>query len=223
MDVDIKATGRSTGPPTISQDLNDDSRTAVRCDQFVNHGSHSATPSRDLSPGVNRQSPRSKDFEFVLVTDNQSRRQVRRHAMRQHMRQRRMDGIARLETPHTPIGGWVVREAPNPLPLHSPARAGSIQDTSHVNSDIIAIDEEQPEVAPETESHPLVSSPKKTKRKDDSTLPATLCGLSSPRPSPGLGGIGDPFDSYPITIPQADHELIEHCKCSSRSGLFPYI
>ncbi|KAH1493834.1 hypothetical protein LV164_007565 [Aspergillus fumigatus] len=56
------------------------------------------------------QIPQSKNFEIVLVTDNESRRQVRRHAMRQYMRQRRLDSIARLETPRLPNGGWVNRQ-----------------------------------------------------------------------------------------------------------------
>jgi hypothetical protein len=48
----------------------------------------------------------SQSFEFVLVNDEGSRRQVRRHAMRQYMRQRRLDGISRLGSSRTATTGW---------------------------------------------------------------------------------------------------------------------
>ncbi|RHZ73443.1 hypothetical protein CDV55_106158 [Aspergillus turcosus] len=92
----------------------------------------------DLTPSpraAQAQNLQSKDFEFVLVTDNESRRQVRRHAMRQYMRQRRLDSIARLETPRLPMGGWVSRQAM--LAIASKHRAGvegkadSVQSLTH--------------------------------------------------------------------------------------------
>lgn len=212
MDVDIKDTGRFMRPPTIAQDLKDDSRTAVRCDQFVHRGSYSAGSSSSQLPRVGQQSPGSKDFEIVLVTDDQSRRQVRRHAMRQHIRQRRLDGIARLETRRTLIGGWAVREASDPPLLHTPTREGDVQDVSLVNSDVISNDEEQPAFVNGPKSLAVVPWPSGNKREDDSILPAISSCLPYPHPSTGPSGIVDPFDVYPIAIAHADHQLIDHCK-----------
>ncbi|EEQ28438.1 hypothetical protein McanMca71_004741 [Microsporum canis] len=54
-----------------------------------------------------------RNFEFVLVTDSESRRQVRRHAMRQYVHQRRLDGIARLESTRVQVTGWSTGKTPS--------------------------------------------------------------------------------------------------------------
>ncbi|KAK2875358.1 hypothetical protein FQN49_001652 [Arthroderma sp. PD_2] len=58
------------------------------------------------SPSTQAAADGPRNFEFVLVTDSESRRQVRRHAMRQYVHQRRLDGIARLESTRVQVTGW---------------------------------------------------------------------------------------------------------------------
>lgn len=174
--------------------------------QFNLPPSHSAGLSGVLPSRIRQQrTSQSKDFEFVLGNDNQSRRQVRRHAMRQYTRQRRLDSIARLETSRTPIGGWVIREKPKTFP----ADRSQVQAVFHESSHAGAKDEEQPVVEKDTKLPPSVSA---SMIKQENT-PA-FNRLPDPRAVPGAGGIRDPFNSYPVAIGYADHELIQHCKYS---------
>lgn len=191
------------------QSLNHDSRTAV-CTYDQPDAGHSTGLSRDSAPRARGQSSHSRDFEFVLVTDDQSRRQVRRHAMREHTRQRRLNSIARLET-SAPISGWAFRASSNHL--QSPSLTiEDAKDGSLACNDITSRGE-APAVDDGTESLPLVSS-NRVKREDDSPSPTILRWPCDPHTSPALDGVLDPFDSYPIPIEQADRGLIEHCKCS---------
>lgn len=198
MEEDRKDAGSFNGPLANSQDLNDDSRTASYADS-----GHSKALARTLSPKASDQtSPQPRNFEFVLVTDNQSRRQVRRHAMRQHMHQRRLDSIARLKTTSTRVGGWVTREATSTSLSCRSQRLEEVQGCTQANSEISALDQGESTTDEETGSLPLVPA----SRPNNSTRPF------DPLASPGAGGICDPFDSYPIPLRQADHELIQHCK-----------
>jgi hypothetical protein len=165
------------------------------------------------------QNPQSKNFEIVLVTDNESRRQVRRHAMRQYMRQRRLDSIARLETPRLPIGGWVSRQVLSeassssspPSPVEVP-----VKDTSAGEEKLSPIKDGEP-CTPECGIGPLMplasrSSEVKAEEPPSPSLPIVSYTLSDPRSNPGHGAMDDPFSSYPIPVSHSDHELIQHCK-----------
>ncbi|GIC91283.1 uncharacterized protein Aud_007726 [Aspergillus udagawae] len=163
------------------------------------------------------QNPQSKNFEIVLVTDNESRRQVRRHAMRQYMRQRRLDSIARLETPRLPIGGWVSRQVLSeassssspPSPVEVP-----VKDTSAGKEKLSPIKDGEP-CTPECGIGPLMplasrSSEVKAEEPPSPSLPIVSYTLSDPRSNIGHGAMEDPFSSYPIPVSHSDHELIQH-------------
>ena len=196
-----------SGPLANYQDLNSNSPTVSYTDS-----GHSPLP-RCQPKGLPRMMPsdsssqtssQPRNFEFVLVTDNQSRRQVRRHAMRHHMRQRRLDSIARLSTTSARVGGWVTLEATCTFLSGHLGRPENIQVGPQVNSEISDLDQEEP-----------------TTEKGDGLLPlvpASQLDISTrefdPRALPGASGICDPFNSYPIALQQADHELIQHCKWS---------
>lgn len=165
------------------------------------------------------QIPQSKNFEIVLVTDNESRRQVRRHAMRQYMRQRRLDSIARLETPRLPIGGWVNRQVLSeassssipPSPVEIP-----VKDTSPEEEKSSLVKDGEP-CTPVSWTGPLMplaskSSKVKTEEPSSPSFPNVSYTLSDPRSSPGHGAVEDPFSCYPIPVSHSDHELIQHCK-----------
>lgn len=176
----------------------------------------------DLTPSpraAQAQNLQSKDFEFVLVTDNESRRQVRRHAMRQYMRQRRLDSIARLETPRLPVGGWVSRQVLTeassssrpPSPVEVP-----VKDTSPKEEKLSPSKDGEP-CTPQSGIGPLMPlasrfSEVKAEEPSSPSLPIVSYTLSDPRSSPGHGAVEDPFSSYPIPISHSDHELIQHCK-----------
>ncbi|KAH8697276.1 hypothetical protein BGW36DRAFT_427242 [Talaromyces proteolyticus] len=138
------------------------------------------------SPAQSTSSSSSQSFEFVLVTDEGSRRQVRRHAMRQYMRQRRLDGIARLASSRAPI----------------PGRHHQAGDSSW---------ESMTQEEPENEAHQRPDNaivPIRTRRHHN--LSSSSPGPSNILLSPGAGGIRDPFNSYPIPISDNDHRLINH-------------
>lgn len=157
----------------------------------------SSTSSIASSPGTsNNGASDPKTFEFVLVTDAESRRQVRRHAMRQYMRQRRQDGIARLEPSRISTGGWS-------------------KTADHSKSHEKVEDEEDAEV--KRNSCSPGSSLAIAGGNDWGGLP-TLSELekfsfSDPMAGPSSPAIYDPFNSYPIAMNSADHNLIHHCKC----------
>jgi hypothetical protein len=174
--------------------------------------------SRNPSPRA-VQNPQSKNFEIVLVTDNESRRQVRRHAMRQYMRQRRLDSIARLETPRLPIGGWVSRQVLSeassssipPSPVEVP-----VKDTSPEEEKLSPVKDGEP-CTPECGIGPLMplasrSSEVKAEEPSSPSFPIVSYTLSGPLSSPGHGAVEDPFSCYPIPVSHSDHELIQHCK-----------
>lgn len=132
----------------------------------------------------------SQSFEFVLVNDQGSRRQVRRHAMRQYMRQRRLDGIARLASSRAPVPGWL----------------------SSADSPVEVMVKDEPEHVEDVhcepwKDHGTAIVPIRTRNnlsQSGSSSPVSLV-------SPGAGGLRDPFNSYPMPISEQDHRLINHC------------
>lgn len=206
MEEDSKDAGLSGDSASISNELKDvlqpPADTELNLPPGRSAGLSGALPSRT----GHQCTSLSKDFEFVLGNDNQSRRQVRRHAMRQYTRQRRLDSIARLETSRTPIGGWVIRDNTKAFPADRPQIQAVFRESNLVG----AKDEELAVVEQEIRSLPFVST---DRIKTENT--SALNRLPDPLAVPGAGGIRDPFNSYPVVIGYADHELIQHCKYSS--------
>lgn len=143
------------------------------------------------APAAQPSSSSSQSFEFVLVNDQGSRRQVRRHAMRQYMRQRRLDGIARLASSRAPMPGW--------LSASDSTFESMIQEDSENVDDVRYRN-------PKDHGNALVPirTAKQRQTPSNSSSPVSLV-------SPGAGGLRDPFNSYPMPISDQDHRLINHC------------
>ncbi|KAL1957138.1 hypothetical protein VTO42DRAFT_6281 [Malbranchea cinnamomea] len=158
---------------------------------------------------VSRSSQRSKDsksFEFVLVTDSESRRQVRRYAMRQYVQQRRLDGIARLESTRVQLSGWVKGKSASE-PKSSVKRQGHPDNGNHCVAPAVSngLNQQQSTALPNA-SEPFDSNCRVPNSKLDLTLrvrAADLKGMS-------VNSASDPFDSYPVKLNQSDHSLIHH-------------
>ncbi|KAE8348425.1 hypothetical protein BDV28DRAFT_143482 [Aspergillus coremiiformis] len=192
----------------------------------INHASNGAGPSRNnQSFRTGSQASQSRNFEFVLVTDNESRRQVRRHAMRQYMHQRRLDSIARLGASRIPVGGWTTR---SPSESHASDTSCRVEEVHEGNSAHF-----KPESPPELEDqlHPeharrpprlLIPKLQKVKREEEDSPPVINFRPSGPRVSPGEGAHRDPFSSYPISIGHVDHELIQHFVVTYPSMMYKF-
>jgi hypothetical protein len=204
--------------PGIKPDISfhDSKDTGSAAQHVLNHGSDGAGLSRNNhSARTGPQTPQNKNFEFVLVTDNESRRQVRRHAMRQYMHQRRLDSIARLGTSRMPVGGWATRPPSNPNASETSSRVEEVQEESTTNAKGESPIKTEDQYVPEHGRRPsrlLIPKLHKVKREEVTSPPIANLNPSDPRASPGEGGKRDPFSSYPISISQVDHELIQHCK-----------
>lgn len=175
-----------------------------------------AGPSRSSSRS-GQQPAQAKNFEFVLVTDNESRRQVRRHAMRQYMHQRRLDSIARLGPSRAPVGGWTTRPTSHSQSAGQPSSKGEdVRDESQEDDrDVVIVKRESadPPIVVKKNVRPQVISKQRIKSEDGQLLPLSETKSSAAQVCCSDGGSKDPFCSYPITISNADHQLIQHCKC----------
>lgn len=151
----------------------------------------------------------SKKYEFVLVTDSESRTQVRRHAMRQYVHRRRQDGIARLESTRVQLSGWSTGKSPGPK---SPA--GKVEELEHVET--MPFDAQGSYVSSQYDGSSYESSP----GRSDNFRDQGLSNLASPDRSHDLVSLKsepspdspDPFRSYPLKLKRSDYSLIDHCK-----------
>ncbi|KAL4778376.1 hypothetical protein BJX76DRAFT_343415 [Aspergillus varians] len=159
----------------------------------------------------------SKSFEFVLVTDNESRRQVRRHAMRQYMQQRRLDSITRLGVTRVPAGGWTNRPTMVSDSSHQQPIEAWIHDAQNGNG----VPAEKENISPSAvedwstrerneSSRRVVPKSQKVKREPTSLSPAPKLQYAELQTLPSQGTVRDPFSSYPIPVTGVDHELIQH-------------
>lgn len=170
---------------------------------------------RDSIAAGNPCSSDSKSFGFVLVTDSESRKQVRRHAMRQYVQQRRMDGIARLST-RAQLGGWVKGKSPGASEQFW--KAEEIPDANSNQCGTRAPSGESIDVI-DVQGFPAItvdaSRPSSLFDKDfrlkSSLRPVRWIGKPCTIPIPSSPG-SDPFDSYPLKLNQLDHSLIYHCE-----------
>ncbi|KAB8228484.1 uncharacterized protein BDW43DRAFT_303845 [Aspergillus alliaceus] len=222
---------KDSGPGTKSdvnfQDLDGTSPAGQHTPQLAsNHASKGAGPSRNnQSFRSSPQAPQSRNFEFVLVTDNESRRQVRRHAMRQYMHQRRLDSIARLGASRIPVGGWTTRPPSDSHASDTSSRVEEVQEEEPANlkAESPPKTEEQPTPAHSRRpSRLLIPKLHKVKREEETSPPVTAYKPSDPRASPGEGGKIDPFSSYPISVGRVDHELIQHFVVTYPSMMYKF-
>jgi hypothetical protein len=175
------------------------------------------TVSKPKTSQQSQPTSQSKSFEFVLVNDNEARRQVRRHAMRQYMQQRRLDSIARLGAACVPAAGWTVRPASDNSNLQATDEPA---DNAHTAGSI-----DQGKGSPPTDeeqhsrgkgkgkgsSRRVLPKVQKVKREDTGICLIPKLPYTDPQAVPDHGAARDPFSSYPFTIPDVDHELIQHC------------
>jgi hypothetical protein len=155
-----------------------------------------------------------QSFEFVLVTDAESRRQVRRHAMRQYMRQRRADGIARLGPSRVPVPSW-------------PSRTPDSQQSGSSSADDIRDDSDEEKhgssshghgsrISSATEDSPgSASASSSHSRKGSMLIPWSRQQSLAPLVSPSAGLQKDPFNSFPLSLSDEDQKLINHCEHDS--------
>ncbi|KAF9887596.1 hypothetical protein FE257_009809 [Aspergillus nanangensis] len=224
----------------MGEDSNKEARPSIDSD-VRSHGlnrtsSSAASHSRRLSsnggsdpsrPSRNQQPSQARSFEFVLVTDNESRRQVRRHAMRQYMHQRRLDSIARLGTSRVPVGGWTTRNAPDGPVSDEPRKTQDEHDGLVEPDDqgTVVKNEDQPS-QPEEKGLAQSGKSKTTDVKSEDGIPSnSFSGLVpfDPRACPEPGGIRDPFESYPIQIRSTDHQLIQHFVVTYPSMMYKFV
>lgn len=168
---------------------------------LIGHEDEQQTPV-PAQPVSSSSSSSSQSFEFVLVNDQGSRRQVRRHAMRQYMRQRRLDGIARLASSRAPMPGWLTATDP-------PCESVIQEDAEHVDEN--------------SKSHARAIIPLRTRNYENQyrhDLPNSRDSSPVSLISPGVGGMRDPFNSYPMPISEQDHRLINHCTLALIHDLF---
>ncbi|GKZ24579.1 hypothetical protein AbraIFM66951_011445 [Aspergillus brasiliensis] len=175
-------------------------------DHNNHHTGDRSAPSRNR-PGRPAQQSSSRNFEFVLVTDHESKRQVRRHAMRQYMHQRRLDSIARLGTARIPGGGWTPRSgSDSQVPDSSPSLAEEIQDEPAIKSEKGSPSSEEDHPPPEKAKGPsrlLIPKLHKVKR-EEGTSPSSLM-VQKPTPktldplvTPGEGSFADSIANNPM-------------------------
>ncbi|KAL4870659.1 hypothetical protein BDV12DRAFT_48066 [Aspergillus spectabilis] len=194
-------------------------------------GTSAPTISKHKTSQQSQPTSRSKSFEFVLVNDNESRRQVRRHAMRQYMHQRRLDSIARLGAARVPAAGWTVRSATDSLNLQS--TDGPADDAQNEGP----IDQEKGSLPTDKEQHSRGNGKGKGKGPSRRVLPKTQkvkcedTGLAlipklphtDPQAVPDHGAARDPFSSYPFQITDVDHELIQHFVVTYPTMMYKFI
>lgn len=228
--------GNNDAEVSIKPDVGDNgfnqssSSTVSHQRRLASNQNHAVDPSR---PSRNQQSSRSgqqpsqaKNFEFVLVTDNESRRQVRRHAMRQYMHQRRLDSIARLGTSRVPVSGWTNRHTSTSQASSSSARAEVLQDETleDTRKPVLVKNEDQQIPAAKHEPHlPVISAPQIVKIEETPSLPLSSLFATAPQACPAERGSRDPFDSYPIQISDADHQLIQHFVVTYPSMMYKFV
>jgi hypothetical protein len=170
-------------------------------------------------PSTTNQQSQSKSFEFVLVTDTESRRQVRRHAMRQYMHQRRLDSIARLGAPRVPATGWTSRPASDGSSLQAPGdQANNASNDMPVQQKQKSppTDEELPPKNKEKASSNRASAkPQQVKREATSLALVRKPQYLNPTATPEKGAMRDPFGTYPMAISDVDYQLIQHCELTT--------
>ncbi|BAE59452.1 unnamed protein product [Aspergillus oryzae RIB40] len=218
--------------PGIKPDVNfQDSNGSSSAGQYAlrpasNHASNGAGPSKNnQSPRTGPQASQSRNFEFVLVTDNESRRQVRRHAMRQYMHQRRLDSIARLGASRIPVSGWTTRPPSDSHVSDTSSRVEEVQEETYakVKAESPTMTEDQNNTEhTRRPSRLLIPKLHKVKREEETSPPIAEYTTSDPRASPGEGGRRDPFSCYPISVNHVDHELIQHFVVTYPSMMYKF-
>ncbi|EGE08119.1 hypothetical protein TEQG_06870 [Trichophyton equinum CBS 127.97] len=180
-------------------------KSAATLDAGANPSSSASSPSAQAAP----DGPRN--FEFVLVTDSESRRQVRRHAMRQYVHQRRLDGIARLESTRVQVSGW----STGSNKVQGEARS--------VSPKVEEVDDDSNE-----QKGPCRSRSQHIQRRASQRAAAVAATTGQKLTTNSVGGSSaarfpivdpkaespltafEPFNSLPLVLKEADNKLIDH-------------
>lgn len=171
----------------------------------------SGTPTTSNGSGAGSPADGPKTFEFVFVTDSESRRQVRRHAMRQYMHRRRLDGIARLESTRVQVSGWTRNRSTGEEPPSSRVEELDGNDGRFVENGS-NLPSNNPSDAPfdaVAYNEPITVNTENDRKIMESAFDEF--GTSDPKVVPSLSYL-DPFNTYPVALNEADHRLIRHCK-----------
>lgn len=196
-DAPLHSNKSRTSEPMTAETNNKESNSS-RANSSKTNNQTSTSSTGSSSESSSHGASDSKTFEFVLVTDAQSRRQVRRHAMRQYMRQRRQDDIARLEPSRVSTGGWS-KAAEHSRPLK----------VQEIGDGDAAVERDA------CSSGDSLVKPEGNDFGGFRTLTALeKFSFSDPMATPSSSAIYDPFNSYPISMKPADHSLIHHCEYS---------
>jgi hypothetical protein len=141
--------------------------------------------------------------------------------MRQYVHQRRLEGIARLESSRVPVSGWI-KGNPTGKSEISP-KVEEVDDDEHIHAfgnipeedgrDISHIKRQQ---LSSLSFHQTSSSMCDSWYASEFQLVMSADPMAAPSPSSS-----DPFNSYPIKLNQTDHSLIHHCKFSSNRNPRP--
>ncbi|OAX80062.1 hypothetical protein ACJ72_05611 [Emergomyces africanus] len=191
------ATGTGKGEVSNTSSPLDENSTSSRprgAPRATPSASPNVTPSSAARSASSKPQGGSKSFEFVLVTDTESRKQVRRHAMRQYMRQRRLEGIARLESSRVQVRSW---------------GAGNYEEKA-VDAQSSSIDSSRDSVTPTELDTPQIENKDMTDNTDE-CMTAFLQEVYSSNPNAlSASGCLDPFSSYPVKLTRTDQSLIHH-------------
>lgn len=164
-------------------------------------------------PGHRNKQGGSKKYEFVLVTDSESRTQVRRHAMRQYVHRRRQDGIARLESTRVQLSGWSTGKSPG-----SESPAGKVEELDTDENTLFDAQgscESSQYGENSYESSPGNCYDFKEQGLSNMVNSDNSHGLVSLKSEPSPDS-PDPFRSYPLQLNRSDYSLIDHCKFYTR-------
>jgi hypothetical protein len=138
--------------------------------------------------------------------------------MRQYMHQRRLDSIARLGPSRAPVGGWTTRSTSISQGAGQSSKEEDVPDESREDDKgVVSVKREdgdtQIAAKENVRPHLVISKPQPIKSEEVQSPPISETKSPAAQVYRGDGGSKDPFSSYPITISNADHQLIQHCKC----------
>jgi hypothetical protein len=132
--------------------------------------------------------------------------------MRQYMRQRRLDGIARLESTRVQVSGWTKGGSASGVAVAS--KVEEVHDDDNTPEGSSSSSGSSPEGEACSQRDAAAAQGTDAMLKGESQVGFDIMqefGYSDPQMMPSSGRL-DPFNSYPLVLKEADHDLINHCK-----------